>query len=76
MRSRRASSGLSTEFRKVARSPTSVEGVDLVLHQRDERRDHQRRATQEPRGDLEGEGLAGARGHDAHDSRGPRAPRR
>ena len=37
--------------------------VDLVLHQRDQRRDHQHGARQQLRGKLERERLAGARGH-------------
>ena len=40
--------------------------VDLVLHERDERRHDQRRATQDPGRDLVGERLPGAGRHDAH----------
>jgi hypothetical protein len=43
-----------------------AEGVHLVLHQRDERRNDQGNAAQHPRRDLEGERFPRARGHDAY----------
>ena len=41
-----------------------LERVDLVVHQRDERRDHERRPGQEARRELVGQALAAARGRD------------
>ena len=43
----------------------ALERCDLILHQRDERRDDERDARQEQRGDLIAERLAPARRHDA-----------
>jgi len=42
------------------------QGVDLVFHQGNERRDDQGGAAQKPRRNLEGDRLTRARGHDAH----------
>ena len=42
------------------------QGVDLVLHQRDERGDHQGGAAQQPGGDLVGQRLARPGRHDPH----------
>ncbi len=47
--------------------PPPVELVDLVLHQRDERRHDQRRARQHQRGQLEPQRLPGAGRHDGQD---------
>ena len=55
----------SVEFRYGRAQADLGQRVDLVLHQRDERRDHQRRAAEQPRRDLIGERLAGAGRHDA-----------
>ena len=41
--------------------------LDLVLHERDERRNHQRQASLHRGGKLVAEALAGAGGHDAED---------
>jgi hypothetical protein len=41
-----------------------AQGVDLVLHQRDERRDHHRGARQEERGELKAETLTSPGGQD------------
>ncbi len=43
-----------------------VEGVDLILHQGDERRDHHREARAHHRGELEAEALPAARGQEGH----------
>ena len=45
--------------------PQLDEGVDLILHERDERRDHQRGSAEQARRDLVGQRLARAGGHDA-----------
>ena len=46
---------------------TGLEGVDLVLHQRDERRDHDRQARTGERGQLKTEGFAAAGGQQRED---------
>ena len=50
-----------------AREPRSRELRHLVLHQRDERADHQRRAAAREAGQLVAERLAGAGRHDEED---------
>ena len=50
--------------------------VDLVLHERDERRDHERRAAEEARRDLVGERLPRAGRHDADAVAAGERPRR
>ena len=53
--------------REVGRANADLgHGVDLVLHERDERRDDQRDAAQHPRGYLIGERLPRPGGHDPH----------
>ena len=54
------------EARVEVRSPHSdlVEPIHLVLHEGDERRDHESRSSQHPGGELVGQRLAGARRHD------------
>ena len=42
---------------------TSLEGVDLILHQRDQRRDHDRRSLEQSRRKLEAKAFASARRH-------------
>ena len=49
------------------RDAAAGELVHLVLHERDERRDDERRARQHQRRELEAERLAGARGHDGEE---------
>ena len=43
----------------------ALEGIHLVLHQRDERRQHQHRSAEQLGGNLERERFAGAGGHQA-----------
>ena len=55
------------ERRVDRRGPESdvAERIDLILHQADERGEDEHGSRHEARGDLEGEGLSGAGGHDA-----------
>ena len=49
---------------RAAGTPSAVERVDLILHERDQRRDDDRDAVQQERRQLVAEALARARGED------------
>ena len=63
----RALVGHEARVQRGRRDTACAEPVDLVLHQRDERGDHDRRALEQQRGELEAERLPCPRRHDGHE---------
>ncbi len=55
---------LGVDERNAVPETARAQGLDLVLHERHQRRDHHREVVAHQRGELVAERLAGARGHD------------